>query len=181
VKEEAAMAKAKRGDRVQLHYTGRVRDGREFDSSEHAGDGEWDNFRGRGVAFAPAELVIGSGRMFPSVEEALIGLEPGEKVRVEVPCAKAFGPRNEALVTELPRSEIAPGEGQAEAFRVAEGRRRVNVFKVKVGDVIDLEGPDGEISSARVLALTEETVTLDTNHPLAGQDLVYEVRLVKVL
>ena len=175
------MAKAKRGDRVQVHYTGRLSDGREFESSEHAGDGVWDNFRGRGVAFAPAELVIGSGRMFPAVEEALIGLEAGEKVRVEVPCEKAFGPRKEGLVTELSRSEIAPGEGQAQPFRVAEGRRRVNVLQIKVGDIIDLTGPDGEVSSARVRAVTEETVTLDTNHPLAGQDLVYEVRLVKIL
>jgi peptidylprolyl isomerase len=175
------MAKAKRGDKVQLHYTGRLRDGREFDTTEHAGDGEWDNFRGRGVAFAPAEVLIGSGALFPVLEDALVGMEPGQTVRVEVPAAQAFGPRKEELVTELPLSDLAPGEDHVQSFRVAEGRRRTNVFHPKVGEVIDLKGPDGEIHSARVRSQTDTTITLDANHPLAGQDLVYEIRLVKIL
>jgi peptidylprolyl isomerase len=175
------MAKAKRGDRVQVHYTGRLADGREFDTTLHAGDGEWNNFRGRGVAFAPAVLVIGEGRLLAAVEEALIGLEPGQKVRVELPAAKAFGPRVQALVTTIPRHDLAPGEAHQQAFRVAEGRRRTNAFQPKAGDVIDVEGPDGSVNSARVLALTEETITLDANHPLAGQDLVYDLHLVKII
>lgn len=175
------MAKAKRGDKVQVHYTGRLADGREFDTTLHAGDGEWNNFRGRGVAFAPAVLVIGEGKLFPAVEEALVGLEPGQKARVELTAAQAFGPRIEELVTELRRDELAPGEAHQQAFRVAEGRRRTNAFQPKVGDVIDVEGLDGSVNSARVRALTEETITLDANHPLAGQDLVYELQLVKIL
>jgi len=175
------MARAKRGDRVQLHYTGRLADGREFDSSEHAGDGEWTNFRGRGVAFAPVELVIGEGRLFPAVEEALVGLEPGGRARVEVAAAQAYGPRSEALVTTFPREEVAPGDGHQQPFRAAEGRRRTNAFQPKVGDIVDVEGADGVVGSARVRALTEEAITLDANHPLAGQDLVYDVRLVKIL
>jgi peptidylprolyl isomerase len=175
------MAKAKRGDRVQVHYTGRLADGREFDTTLHAGNGEWNNFRGRGVAFAPAVLVIGEGKLFPVVEEALIGLEPGQTARVELPAAQAYGPRVEELVTELPRHELAPGEAHQQAFRVAEGRRRTNAFQPKVGDVIDVEGADGSVNSARVRALTDETITLDANHPLAGQDLVYDLRLVKII
>jgi peptidylprolyl isomerase len=175
------MAKAKRGDRVQVHYTGRLVDGREFDTTLHAGDGEWNNFRGRGVAFAPAVLVIGEGKLFPAVEEALVGLEPGQAVRVELPAAQAFGPRVEALVTTIPRHELAPGEGHQQPFRAAEGRRRTNAFQPKVGDVVDVEGPDGTVNSARVRALTDETITLDANHPLAGQDLVYDLRLVKII
>ena len=46
---------------------------------------------------------------------------------------------------------------------------------------IEVQGPDGSINSARVRALTDEAVTLDANHPLAGQDLVYEIRLVNIM
>ncbi len=175
------MAKAKRGDRVKLHYTGRLTDGREFDSTEHGGDGEWTNFRGRGVAFAPMELVIGSGKMFAPFEEALVGMEPGQQATITIPADRAYGPRREDWVTTIPRDEIVPGENHTQNFRVAEGRRHPNLFKPKVGGFVEVQAPDGSFATARVRALTEDSITLDANHPLAGQDLVYEIKLVEIV
>jgi peptidylprolyl isomerase len=171
------MAKAKRGDRVKLHFTGRLADGRVFESTLDAGDGEWQNFRGRAVAFAPMELVIGAGEMLPAFEESLVGLEPGQEVTFTIPSARAFGPRREECVTVVSRADLTPAQQHLQTFRVAEGRRHPNGFDPKVGDVLQVTAPDGAMVPARVRALGEDTITLDANHPLAGQDLVFEVRL----
>lgn len=175
------MAKAKRGDKVRLHYTGRLADGRVFDSTEHAGNEEWQNFRGTGVAFAPMELVIGGGEMPPAFEEALVGLEPGQRVSIEIPSAEAFGPRREACLARLPRAELVPSQHHLQTFRVAEGRQRPNKFEPKLGDSLEVTNPDGTVVSARVAAMDAETVTLDANHPLAGQDLFFDVHLLAIV
>ncbi|HTP52177.1 MAG TPA: FKBP-type peptidyl-prolyl cis-trans isomerase [Anaeromyxobacteraceae bacterium] len=174
------MAKAKRGDTVKLHYTGRLTDGTVFDSTEDAGARVWDGFRGKGVSFGPAQLVIGAGEMPPDFEEALVGLEPGEQVTVHIPAERAFGGRDESRVTVIPIDDFTPREPGLERFRVAEGRHRPNNFDPKVGDVWDVTAPDGSAFRARVIAKTKESITLDANHPLAGQDVVFDIRLVEV-
>jgi len=175
------MAGAKRGDKVKLHYTGRFTDGTVFESTEHAGDAHWDDFRGKGVSFGPAQLVIGAGEMPPDFEEALVGLEPGQRVTITIPSDRAFGPRNEERVEVVPIEDLAPQELGIERFRVAEGRHRPNKFTLKVGDVWELSTPDGSRRNARIVAKTEDTVTLDGNHPLAGSDLVFDIHLVEIV
>ena len=175
------MAKAKRGDTVKLHYTGRLADGTVFETTEHAGARVWDGFKGEGVAFGPARLVIGSGEMPPDFEEALVGLEPGGEATVAIPFARAFGPRDEARVAVLPIDDFTPRELGTERFRVAEGKHRPNKFDPKVGEVWEVTRPDGCEIRARVVARTEEHITLDANHPLAGHELVFDIRLVEIL
>lgn len=175
------MATAKRGDRVRLHYTGKLSNGRIFDSSEFAGEEKYRNFTGTGVAFAPTEFVIGSGEFPAEFEEALVGLAPGEAKSFEIPQERAFGKRDPSLVVTVERDEVAPRGQGFEGFRVAEGRHRPNVFNPRVGDVVEVKNPDGRIFPARVVSLTDETLTLDTNHPLAGWDLHFDVKLVEIL
>jgi len=175
------MAKAKRGDTVKLHYTGRLADGTVFETTEHAGARVWDGFKGEGVAFGPARLVIGSGEMPPDFEEALVGLEPGGEATVAIPFARAFGPRDEARVAVLPIDDFTPRELGTERFRVAEGRHRPNNFNPRIGDVWEVNTPDGTQGRARIVAMSEETITLDANHPLAGRDVVFQIRLVDIL
>jgi peptidylprolyl isomerase len=175
------MAMAKMGDRIRLHYTGKLTDGTVFDSSENAGDEVFRNFRGRGVAFGPMELVIGAGEMLPAFEDALVGLEPGQQKTFTIPADRAFGVRQRGLVTIVGHDEIAPRELGIASFRVAEGRHRPNVFDPKIGDVLELTGPDGTLVPARVAAMTDESITLDSNHPLAGRDLVFDVRLIGIV
>jgi peptidylprolyl isomerase len=175
------MTKAKRGDRVKLHYVGRLTDGTVFESTQDAGAKVWEGFRGKGVSFAPAELVIGSGQMPPDFEDALVGLEPGEEVTVTIPAARAFGERDERRIMVVPAADFAPREAALERFRVAEGRHRINTFDPKVGDVWEVTGADGSTIHARVVALSDESITLDANHPLAGHDLVFTSQLVEIL
>jgi peptidylprolyl isomerase len=178
--QEAAMSTAKRGDKVRLHYTGKLGSGVVFDSTEHASEEVFRNFNGRGVAFAPAELVIGSGEFPPDFEEAIVGMAPGQLKSFVIPMDRAFGPRDPALVVAVDRDDVAPREQGTETFRVAEGRHRPNLFNPRVGDVVEVKNPDARIFPARVVALGEATITLDANHPLAGSDLHFDVRLVSV-
>ena len=175
------MAKAKRGDTVKLHYTGRLSDGTVFDSTHDAGAQIWRGFYGRGVSFQPAQLVIGAGEMPPDFEEALVGLEPGEQVSVTIPSDRAFGARDEERIVVLPIEDFTPRELGLERFRVAEGRHRPNNFDPKVGDVWDVTTADGAVVRARVIAKTDDAITLDANHPLAGHDLVFDIRLVEIV
>jgi len=174
------MTTAKRGDSVRLHFTGKLSNGSVFDSTQHASEEVFRNFNGRGVAFEPTETVIGSGEFPPAFEEALVGLSPGEAKHFVIPMERAFGPRDPALVVTLDRGDIAPRGQGTESFRVAEGRHRPNLFNPRVGDVIEVKNPDGRIFPARVVAVGEETLTLDSNHPLAGWDLHFDVQLVGI-
>ncbi|HUJ26435.1 MAG TPA: FKBP-type peptidyl-prolyl cis-trans isomerase [Myxococcales bacterium] len=174
------MAKATLGDTVQLHFTGRLADGTVFESSRDAGDGEWQNFRGRAVSFAPISVKLGFGEMLPAFEEAVVGLEPGQRATFTVPCERAFGPRRDDLVHVMPRSDLVPGQAHQQVFRMAEGRRHPNHFKPTVGGFVDLAGPDGTTVRALVRDLSRDSITLDTNHPLAGKDLTFEVELVAI-
>jgi peptidylprolyl isomerase len=174
------MAKAKRGDTVRLHYTGRLADGTVFDSTLDAGTKVWEGFKGKGVSFSPTPLVIGAGQMPPDFEDALVGLEAGSEVTVAIPAARAFGERDEARVTVLPIDDFTPKELGLERFRVAEGRHRPNNFDPKVGDVWEVAGTDGVSVHARIVAKTEETITFDANHPLAGHDLTFDIQLVEI-
>jgi len=175
------MATAARGDRVRLHYTGKLSNGVVFDSTEHASEEVFRNFNGRGVAFEPAEFVIGSGEFPAAFEEAVVGLAPGETRSFEIPKERAFGPRDPSLVVTIQRDEIAPRNQGIETFRVAEGRQRPNVFNPRLGDVIELKDGEGKVLPARLIAQGEETLTLDPNHPLAGWDLRFDVKLVDIV
>lgn len=79
------------GDKVKVHYTGKLEDGTQFDSSE-----------GR----EPLEFVIGAGQIIPGFEAAIIGHEPGEKVSVSIPPEKAYGEADPELIFTVSRSQV---------------------------------------------------------------------------
>lgn len=85
------MTTVKSGDTVQIHYTGTLRDGSRFDSSE-----------GR----EPLQFEVGSGQIIPGLDVALPGMKVGDKKTVEVPCAEAYGPINPDARKAIPREGI---------------------------------------------------------------------------
>jgi len=85
------MAPAKRGDKVKVHYTGKLTDGSIFDSSR---DRE------------PLEFTIGEGSLIGGFEEAVVGMAAGESKTQSIPAAQAYGPRFEQLVVEVDRQHI---------------------------------------------------------------------------
>jgi len=163
------MAQAKNGDKVRVHYTGTLEDGSIFDSSEDTedmcGDECEDEGCGCGVAHhdSPLEFVIGSGMLLPKFEAAVVGLEPGQSVTVKIAADDAYGQRAEEMVATIQRSEI-PAD-----------------MNPQVGDQMEVVLQDGSPMPVMVTDATESAITLDANHPLAGQDLTFEIRLVEIL
>ena len=88
------MARAKYGDTVKVHYTGKLDDGTVFDASVN-GD--------------PLQFTIGSGQIIPGFEQAVVGMNPGESKTVKIPAEDAYGQRREDLVLEIEKSQLPEG------------------------------------------------------------------------
>jgi len=149
------MAQAKQGDLVKINFTGTLKDGTVFDTTlpceenpEEAG---------------PMELTIGDGEIFAEVEEALIGMSPGDKKTVFIAADDAFGPYDEENVFSIAREQLPPEP------------------LPELGQEVELTDEEGESLAVTVIEITEEDITFDANHPLAGQDLTYEIELAEIL
>jgi peptidylprolyl isomerase len=161
------MALVKKGDTVKIDYTGTLEDGTVFDSTLEASDcGSHDcsdDSCNCSDEPAPMELTIGAGTFFPMVEEALVGMARGQKKTVTIPAAEAFGEYDDDMVFVVPRSEL-PAD-----------------LKPAVGDELLLSGDDDEEIGVTVIDADDESVTFDANHPLAGEDLTFDIALVEIL
>ncbi|CAH2030445.1 FKBP-type peptidyl-prolyl cis-trans isomerase [Trichlorobacter ammonificans] len=154
------MAQAQKGDRVRIHFTGTLEDGSIFETTrEEAACCDDDDCCESG----PMELVIGNEDFFPAVESALIGMAPGESVTVQIPAADAFG------------------DYDAEAVFTVERHLLPDDLIPEVGMELTLTGDDDEELEVTVVEVSDSAVTFDANHPLAGEDLTYEVELVEIL
>ncbi len=113
------------------------------------------------VRDAPATLPIGQGQLFPQLEKGIAQMEVGEKKTFELTCAEAYGERKEEAVQKFPASpeEVAQLKSQ-----------------VQPGQMVQL--PDR--TSAICVAVEDDGVVLDLNHPLSGKDLTFEIELVDV-
>jgi peptidylprolyl isomerase len=167
------MATAKKGDKVRINYTGTLEDGEVFDTTiKEAGccedddcgcDDEGCDDDGCGCETGPMDLTIGAEDFFPQVEEALIGMAPGEKKTVTIPAEDAFGEYDEEEVFSISRDQLT-GD-----------------IVPEVGMELELTGDDDEPVEVVVVEVTDETLTVDANHPLAGQDITYEIELLEIL
>lgn len=142
------MTQANSGDTVRIHYTGTLKDGREFDSSS-----------GRD----PLEFTIGENRILKPLEDAVIGMSVGDKATVDIAAADAYGPRDPEAIQQVDRGMI-PEE-----------------VDVSVGNQLQATTQNGQTIVLTVVSSNEETVTVDGNHPLAGEDLSFAIELVEIL
>ena len=117
------MAQAQHGDKVKVHYTGRLDDGTVFDSS---------------IISDPLEFTIGEREVVPGFEEAIIGMNPGESKTVTVPVDKAYGPRRDDMVMVVDREKfppnIEPEVGQQLEIRQREDGRTIPVMVTDVSE-----------------------------------------------
>ena len=128
-----------------------------FDYAMHDSEGTLVDSSERSGAM---RYLHGAGQLLPRLEEALTGLEPGAQTVVEIGHEDAFGVWDQAKVFEVPRGELP-----REAF---------------VGASVSARDDQGRPMSFTVIGLGEETARLDGNHPLAGKDLVFEVKVLNV-
>ncbi|MDX5151369.1 MAG: peptidylprolyl isomerase [Acidiferrobacterales bacterium] len=110
------------------------------------------------------EFVIGEGSIIPGLEKHLIGLEPGDKGRFEIPCEEAYGPalEDEDLVQKFTENDF-PKE-----------------MELEPGLVIGFQSPNGDETPGTITKIQDNVVTVDFSHPLAGYDLVFEVEVLDV-
>lgn len=118
------------------------------------------------VGKEPLVFLSGKGMMLPDFEVNVVALNTGDTFSFGIASDKAYGPRSEEAIIELPQDMF-----------MAEGKL---VEEVKVDNVLPLEDQNGQVHPAKVMAINETTVTVDVNHPLAGQDLHFTGSIVEV-
>ena len=111
----------------------------------------------------PLEFTIGQNQIIRGFEQAVIGMSPGESKTTKVATDEAFGPHREDLVMQVERSQF-PEE-----------------LEPTVGRQIQLGGPSGQTVVATISDVTETTVKLDANHPLAGKNLTFDIELLQIV
>jgi FKBP-type peptidyl-prolyl cis-trans isomerase 2 len=141
------MSKAKANDTVKVHYTGKLTNGQVFDSS---------------LERDPLQFTVGGGQMIKGFDEAVSGMEVTEKKTVTIPCAEAYGEKNDQLIQEVPRTELPED------------------MKPEPGQTLVATNQDGQQTHVIVKDVADEQITIDANHPLAGQDLIFEIELVEI-
>ncbi len=108
------------------------------------------------------QFTIGKGQVLHGVEQAVIGMQPQESKTVLVPAAEAYGPHRDEMTTQVQRSQFPDS------------------VELKVGQRLQINQKNGQSIAVSVLGLSDSTVTLDANHPLAGKDLTFDLQLVEI-
>lgn len=140
----------KKGDQVTVNYEGRFKDGEVFDSSSH---GDHDH---------PLVFIVGSGMVIAGFDNAVIGMEEGEEKEIDIPKEEGYGEYKEDLKKSFPKSQF-PQEKE-----------------IKEGVVIVLGSDDGRQFPAKIHKVNKEDIVIDLNHPLAGKDLIFKIKIVKI-
>lgn len=115
----------------------------------------------------PFRFILGDEALLPKFEEVLMGLEVGQKFQVSIKAVDAYGEEEENLYVEFPKSDfLEDGELDDEMF--------------EEGEIVPMETPDGEVLEGVICEVKLNSIVLDFNHPLAGEDLYFDGEVVEV-
>jgi FKBP-type peptidyl-prolyl cis-trans isomerase 2 len=140
----------KKGDKIKVDYTGTLDDGKVFDSSTH------------GDHSHPLEFEVGSGKVIKGFDEAVVGMEKDGEKEFKIESKDAYGEPNPELVKKIPKEKFPPEP------------------PLQAGMVLMLKAPDGHQFPATIKEVGDKEVTLDMNHPLAGKNLNFKIKIVDV-
>jgi peptidylprolyl isomerase len=118
----------------------------------------FDSSQGR----EPLSFTLGEGNVIEGFETAVMGLEPGATTTAEIPPDQGYGPHREELVVQVRKDQIGGG------------------LAPEVGQQLQLRLQNGQNVPVVVTDVTNEVVTIDANHPLAGKTLIFEIELVEI-
>ena len=110
----------------------------------------------------PLRFTLGANQVIPGFDEAVVGMTPGDTKVVHIPVDQAYGPRREDMILEVAPQEFPPD------------------VEPRVGDRLQIRQSDGASFQVTVSDVQEDAVTLDGNHPLAGEDLNFEIELLAI-
>lgn len=110
----------------------------------------------------PLEIKLGEGMLIPGFEKGLIDMKVEEKKTITIPHQEAYGEVREDLFQEIPKNQLPPE------------------IEPKEGMGLVAQNPDGSERQLRVAKVNEESIVVDANHPLAGQDLTFDLEVVSI-
>lgn len=142
------MQQVKSGDKVKVHYHGRLTSGETFDKSE-----------GR----APLEFEVGSGMVIKGFDDGITGMAVGEKKTINIPFQEAYGPKNPDMIIDMPMDRFPQD------------------MELEIGLPLAMSDGQGQQFQVVITEIKESSVILDANHPLAGQDLIFDLELVEIV
>lgn len=142
------MAQVKEGDVVKVHYTGKLTNGEQFDSS---------------VGREPLEFTVGAGMMIKGFDDAMPGMEVGEKKTVNISAEEGYGEKSPEAIIEFPKENIPED------------------MKLEPGMSLTLSNQEGQPVPVVVVEVKDDVIVLDANHFLAGQELVFDIELVEIV
>ncbi|MFC1983962.1 peptidylprolyl isomerase [Chloroflexota bacterium] len=114
------------------------------------------------VGREPLEFTLGEGKMIPGFEKVVYELQVGKSKTVTISAEEAYGPHNDTLMLVFSQEQLPPG------------------LDPEVGEELQIQTADSRIVTVLVVEVSEETITVDANHPLAGKDLTFEIELVEI-
>lgn len=120
---------------------------------------QFDSSEGRD----PLEFTLGSGQIIPGLDKAMTGMEVGETKQVVVEPDEGYGDRDPSRIQAVPREQIP------------------DHIPTEPGTQLQMQTPEGQTLPVVVADTSETEVTLDANHPLAGQKLTFDVELVEIV
>jgi peptidylprolyl isomerase len=110
----------------------------------------------------PLEFKVGAGMVIKGFDNGVVDMKVGDKRTLNIPVEEAYGPKNDELIMEFPKENI-PAD-----------------LNPQVGMDLQMSNPQGQVFPVKVAAIGNEFITLDANHPLAGEALVFDIELVEI-
>lgn len=135
-----------KGNVVKIRYEAKVGD-RVIDSSREK---------------KPLEFKVGEGEVIKGLDEAVVGLNSGEKKTVNIPPEKAYGKRQEGFTHKMPRSKL-----------------RKSYKRIEKGNVVRYNTDKGVVKFATVAEVKEDDIIFDLNHPLAGETITFDLEILE--
>ncbi|MFY0254014.1 peptidylprolyl isomerase [Chitinophaga sp. 30R24] len=119
----------------------------------------FDSSEGR----APLEFKVGAGMVIKGFENGVLDMQVGDKKTIQIPVDQAYGPKSEEMIIDFPKENM-PAD-----------------LNPEIGMELQMSNPQGQVFQVKVVAITDEFITLDANHALAGEDLVFDLELVEIV
>lgn len=142
------MQQVKKGDKVKVHYHGRLNNGETFDKSE-----------GR----EPLEFEVGGGAVIKGFDDGVTGMAAGDKKTINISFDEAYGPVNPDMIIEMPKERFPKD------------------MEIEVGMPLGMSDNQGQQFQVTIVEIKDDVVLLDANHPLAGEDLIFDLELVEII
>lgn len=142
------MQQVKSGDKIKVHYHGRLTSGETFDSSA-----------GR----QPLEFEVGSGMVIKGFDDGVTGMKVGDKKTINIPAEDAYGHKNSEMIIDYPKEQFPPN------------------IELEVGSQLVMSDASGRQFQVKIAEITDDVVKLDANHPLAGEELIFDIELVEIV